>query len=65
MATGMQGYERTLAPVKEGLFQAVAAQRSSLQRKLDVLEAGIGTAPNLRYYAEQVGRTALVPLAGP
>jgi hypothetical protein len=54
MATGMQGYERTLTPVKEALFQAVTAQRTDLQRKVDVLEVGIGTAPNLRFYATQV-----------
>lgn len=54
MAKGMQSYERTLAPVKQEIFQAVASQRSELERKVDVLEVGIGAAPNIRFYAEQV-----------
>lgn len=50
----MQGYERTVAPVKQELFQAVASQCSALQRKVDVLEVGIGTAPNVKFYADEV-----------
>lgn len=57
MATLMQSYERTLAPVKQELFQVAATQRSAMQRKLDVLEVGIGTAPNIRFYADQVCHT--------
>lgn len=57
----MQGYERKLAPVKQELFQAVAVQCTALQRKVDVLEVGIGTGPNIRFYADQVRKRLQAP----
>lgn len=53
MANGMQGYERSVASVKEDLFQSLAVQRDTLNRKVDVLELGIGAAPNVRFYDGQ------------
>jgi hypothetical protein len=49
MATGMAAYEEAVAPLKRRLFADVSPRGPGL----DVLELGIGTGPNLRYYANQ------------
>jgi hypothetical protein len=48
MATTMQQYEAEIAPLKRRLFADTVASGT------DVLELGMGTGPNLRYYGNKV-----------
>ena len=47
MATTMEQYEAEVAPLKRQLFSAAVAPNA------DILELGMGTGPNLQYYAGQ------------
>lgn len=47
MATTMEQYEAEIAPLKRRLFDTAVLPGN------DVLELGMGTGPNLRYYAQQ------------
>lgn len=47
MATTMQQYETEIAPLKRRLFSAAVAPGAH------VLELGMGTGPNLHFYAGQ------------
>lgn len=47
MATTMQQYEAEVAPLKRRLFSAAVAPGAR------ILELGMGTGPNLVYYAGQ------------
>lgn len=48
MATTMQQYEAEIAPLKRRLFA------DAVTPDTDVLELGMGTGPNLRYYGSKV-----------
>jgi hypothetical protein len=48
MATTMQQYEAEVAPLKRRLFAGAVSPGT------DVLELGMGTGPNLRYYGNKV-----------
>ena len=48
MAFGMQSYEEELAACKRGLFAELF--RSPIH---SLLEVGLGTGPNLKFYSEQ------------
>lgn len=48
MATAMAQYEAEIAPLKRRLFAAAVAPKN------EVLELGMGTGPNLKYYCSQV-----------
>jgi hypothetical protein len=52
MATTMQQYEAEIAPLKRRLFDAAVAPGA------EVLELGMGTGPNLRYYGSKVTSAA-------
>ena len=54
MAHGMSGYEAEIVPVKERVFSHISSQQASLGRPVDVIDIGIGTGPNLEYYAANV-----------
>lgn len=47
MATTMEQYEAEIAPLKRQLFSAAVVPGN------EVLELGMGTGPNLKYYAQQ------------
>ena len=48
MAFGMQDYEQQVAACKESLFAELFQSRIH-----NLLEIGLGTGPNLKYYAKQ------------
>ena len=48
MAFGMQDYEQQIAACKESLFAELFQSRIH-----NLLEIGLGTGPNLKYYAAQ------------
>lgn len=50
----MSGYEAEIVPVKERVFSHISSQQASLGRPVDVIDIGIGTGPNLEYYAANV-----------
>lgn len=50
----MADYEAEIAPVKRRVFQHIKTQKQAIGRPLDVLDVGIGTGPNLPYYAADV-----------
>lgn len=52
MADGMASYEREVASIKRPLLErAVARLRASTGRPLDVVDVGVGAAPNARFLA--------------
>eukprot|EP00892_Ulva_mutabilis_P007416 jgi/Ulvmu1/5046/UM021_0063.1 len=51
MAHGMTGYEAEITPTKQCLFQHITRQTERLGRPVDMIDVGIGTGPNLPYYA--------------
>lgn len=54
MANGMREYEAEVAPVKRQLFGAIPGGIRGLVSRASVLEVGLGTGPNLSYYADKV-----------
>lgn len=62
MANGMTDYEVEITPVKRRVFRHVESQRRDLGRPLDILDVGIGTGPNLVYYALNVRPEPRLPL---
>lgn len=55
----MQDYEQEIAACKEGLFAELF--QSDIH---DLLEIGLGTGPNLKYYAAQQVRAFTAECAG-
>lgn len=59
MATGMADYERSIASLKHQLFGellgGLAARRDGGGEPAQLLELGVGTGPNLPFYAEFYG----------
>lgn len=54
LAPGMQEYEANIAPHKAALFAKLFQALGNNPNTSTVLEIGIGTAPNLQYYAGRV-----------
>lgn len=68
MNSGMQEYEQTIAPVKQRLFDELLTSisggagdggGSSAAAPLPLLELGVGTGPNLPYYASHPAASSL------
>ena len=57
MAVGMQDYEQEIAACKRRLFTELF--QSDIQ---ELLEVGMGTGPNMRYYEQQQVKQAMADL---
>ena len=56
MASGMKSYEAAASPLKQKIFTELLAP-DRLRDGAVVVELGLGTFPNARYYADALQRT--------